>query len=68
MAKKAEEKNQTMEELFGELEEITDALEDDTLPLEEAFIKYQKGMELLKKCNDSVERVEKQLKILEEGE
>ena len=64
--KKAEEKR-TLEELFGELEAITAELEAQELPLEEAFAKYRKGMELLKECNAAVDTVEKELQILEEA-
>ncbi len=64
--KKAEEKR-TLEELFSELETITAELEAQELPLEEAFAKYRKGMELLKECNAAVDTVEKELQILEEA-
>ncbi len=66
MAKKEEKK--TVEELFSELEAITMRLEEEELPLEEAFLQYQKGMELLKECNAAIDTVEKQLQILEEAE
>lgn len=68
--KKKEEKEQkrTVEELFDELEEITAQLDEDELPLQEAFLKYQKGMQLLKECSEIVDKVEKELQILEEGE
>ncbi|MBE5931527.1 MAG: exodeoxyribonuclease VII small subunit [Lachnospiraceae bacterium] len=65
-AKKAEEKR-TLEELFGELETVTAELEAQELPLEEAFLKYRRGMELLKECNAAVDIVEKELQILEEA-
>lgn len=62
-----EEKKRSLEELFGELETITAELEVQELPLEEAFAKYCKGMELLKECNAAVDTVEKELQILEEA-
>ena len=65
MAKKEDKK--TVEELFSELEAITMRLEEEELPLEEAFLQYQKGMELLKECNAAIDTVEKQLQILEEA-
>ena len=65
-AKKAEEKR-TLEELFRELETVTAELEAQELPLEEAFLKYRRGMELLKECNAAVDTVEKELQILEEA-
>lgn len=65
-AKKAEN-TRTLEEMFEELEGITTELESKELPLEEAFLKYRKGMELLKQCNDAIDTVEKELQILEEA-
>ena len=34
--------------------------------LEETFKKYHKGIDLLKTCNDKIERIEKQIQILDE--
>lgn len=65
-AGKAEPKR-TLEELFAELEAVTAELEVQELPLEEAFSKYRRGMELLKECNAAVDTVEKELQILEEA-
>lgn len=61
------EKNPSLEEMLFLLEKITTELETEELPLEEAFEKYSKGMELLKKCNAEVDMVEKKLQILEEA-
>ena len=64
---KKSEPKKTVEELFAELESITMQLEAEELPLEEAFLKYRRGMELLKECNAAVDTVEKELQILEEA-
>ena len=64
---KTTEKKRTLEELFAELETVTAELEAQELPLEEAFGKYRRGMELLKECNAAVDTVEKELQILEEA-
>ena len=61
------EKKRSLEELFTELEAVTAELEVQELPLEEAFAKYRRGMELLKECNAAVDTVEKELQILEEA-
>lgn len=66
-AKKKAEKKRTLEELFEELESVTAELETEELPLEQAFLKYRRGMELLKECNAAVDKVEKELRILEEA-
>ena len=49
------EKELTLEEAFLRLEEVTRALEDENISLEESFTVYQKGMELLKYCNESID-------------
>lgn len=64
--KKTEQKR-TVDDLFAELESITSQLETEDLSLEEAFLRYRKGMELLKECNDAIDTVEKELQILEEA-
>lgn len=55
-----------LEEAFSRLEDIVERLEQDTISLEESFQIYQQGMELLKKCNESIENVEKQVLVLQE--
>lgn len=55
-----------LEEAFSRLEDIVERLEQDTISLEESFQIYQQGMELLKKCNESIENVEKQVLLLQE--
>ncbi len=60
---------QTLEEGFAKLDEVLEALESTEITLEEAFSTYAKGMELLKKCNDKIDRVEKKMQVInEEGE
>ena len=64
-----EEKGRSLEENFELIEDTIDRMEDEDIPLEEAFKLYQKGMKLLKECNDAIDRVEKQvLKLNAEGE
>ena len=59
----------TLEESFAGLDRMLEKLEDSSLPLEEALKLYQEGMELLAKCNDKIDLVEKQIMIVnEEGE
>lgn len=66
----AEEKQEmTLEEAFEKLDEILAALESRDITLEESFQTYQRGMELLKKCNEKIDRVEKKMLLMnEEGE
>ena len=64
MAAKADKdiaKENTLEENFELLSEVTEKLQSDDLPLEEAFEKYKKGMDLIKKCSDQIDKVEKEV-------
>ncbi len=59
----------TLEENFELLEAELARLEADNVSLEDAFAAYQKGMELLKSCNEQIDRVEKKvLKLSEDGQ
>ena len=44
----AEQKEQTLEEIFGEMEGLLEALESREISLEDSFEKYKEGMALLK--------------------
>ncbi len=64
MAAKADkniEKENTLEENFELLSEVTEKLQSDDLPLEEAFENYKKGMDLIKKCSEQIDKVEKEV-------
>lgn len=60
-------KEMSMEEAFSQLDGIVGRLESGEASLEEAFQIYQKGMELLKKCSDKIDRVEKKMMKLNEN-
>ena len=65
----AEGKELNLEEAFDKLEETVAALEQEDISLEESFQIYKSGMELLKKCNQAIEQVEKRVLVLnEDGE
>lgn len=65
----AKEEEQTLEELFAGLEEVIGGMEQPEVSLEESFKLYHKGMNLLKSCNDRLDRIEKKMLVLdEEGE
>ncbi|MGI6017890.1 MAG: exodeoxyribonuclease VII small subunit [Marvinbryantia sp.] len=71
MAEKKAKKEQelTLEQSFEKLEELLTFLESREITLEESFAAYQKGMELLKHCNEKIDQVEKKMQVLgEEGE
>ena len=56
----------TIEETFAKIEETIEKLEQDDIALEDAFAAYSEGMKLLKDCNDAIDKVEKQVILLEE--
>lgn len=57
----------TIEETFAALDELIDKLESGRGSLEDAFKNYEKGMKLVKSCNDKIETIEKQILILNGG-
>lgn len=56
----------TLEQSFDMLNQIMVELEKEDVTLEDSFRLYQEGMKLLKECNESIDKVEKKLLILEE--
>lgn len=58
----------TIEEGFDRLENIIRKLEQDEVSLEESFALYQRGVTLVKECNDKIDLVEKQIKLIEGNE
>lgn len=61
------EPEKSLETAFEEMNQIIAKLEEDEVSLEDSFRLYKEGMDLLKYCNTSIDKVEKQLIILEEG-
>ena len=59
-------KDKSLEEVFEQLDQIIENLEETTVSLEDSFQLYHKGMELLKVCNDKIDTVEKKMLILDE--
>lgn len=58
----------TLEENFAKLEETILRLEAEDISLEEAFTAYNQGMQLLKECNDQIDKTEKEvLKLSADG-
>ncbi len=56
----------SLEEAFSLLDDITRTLEDEEITLEDSFQAYKKGMDLLKVCNDKIDKVEKKVLMLNE--
>ena len=47
-----------------ELDAILKALDGEEISLEDSFAMYQKGMTLLKSCNEKIDTVEKKILIM----
>ncbi len=59
-------KKQSIEEAFGCLDKLIEELQGGNLTLEESFKKYEEGMKLVKSCNESIDKVEKKLIVIDE--
>ena len=56
---------QNFEQALSELEQIIEEIENDEVKLEVALEKYQKGVSLVKYCQDKLVEVEQKIKILD---
>lgn len=61
-------KAQTLEQSFEKLEEIIQRLEDGSISLEDSFKAYNEGIKLIKNCNQQLDKVEKQIIVLNDKE
>ena len=52
---------------FGKLDGILKTLEDRDTTLEDSFAAYEQGIRYLKACNDKIDRVEKQMLVMNES-
>ena len=66
MSEKKQDKS--IEEIFAQLDELLEKLEASDTSLEESFACYEAGMKLVKACSDKIDKVEKQMLILQGGE
>ena len=58
----------TLDQVFEKLDEVLSSMEEEN-SLEKSFEYYHQGMDLLKACNYKIEKIEKQILILDqEGE
>ncbi len=61
------DKTVSLEKSFEKLESIIETLENPEISLEDSFKEYEKGMGLLKQCNEQIDKVEKKIQILNEN-
>jgi len=60
-------KEQTISEVFDNLDDVVKKLSSEENTLEKSFTLYQEGMQLLKTCNDKIDAVEKKILVMEEN-
>lgn len=58
-------KTVTFEAALRELEGIVQAMEGGDAPLEESLAQYERGMALLKQCQESLTKAEQKIRALE---
>ena len=56
------------EEALKQLEKITESMQNNDLPLEEALAAYQQGQELVHYCQQKLAEVEQKLQVFDNGE
>ena len=56
--------NITIEEGFDKLNDIIGKMEEQDVTLEDSFKLYNEGINLIKICNEKIDYVEKQIKII----
>ena len=62
MAKK--EEKMSLEQVLEKLDETIEKMKSGDVSLEESFDLYKKGMDYVKLCNDTIEKVEKKVLML----
>ena len=58
-------KKMSLEECFEGLDDIIVDLQSGELSLEDSFKKYEEGTKLIKKCTETIDKVEKKLIVVE---
>ena len=58
---------QSLETVLEQLDGIIEQLEAEDVSLEASFELYHKGMDLLKVCNEKIDKIEKKMMMLDEN-
>lgn len=61
------EKKENLEEMFDRLDQVIGTLEGEDVSLKEAFGLYDQGMKLIRRCNQTINEVEKKILVLDEN-
>jgi len=62
---KDEAERPSFEAMMEELEGVVEQLEEGNLPLDATFRAYQRGMELLKGCSETLADMERRIEVLD---
>ncbi|MEF9953965.1 MAG: exodeoxyribonuclease VII small subunit [Clostridium sp.] len=57
----------SIEEIFDQLEEVIGQLMNGDISLEDSFKYYESGMKMVKHCGEKIDKVEKEIIVLNEG-
>ena len=60
------ESKKTIEENFEEIETIIKNMQDENITLDKSFELYHQGLNLVKDCNSQIDKIEKQIQIINE--
>ena len=61
------ENKKSVEESFNEIESIIAEMQKEDVTLDQSCELYNQGLTLIKECNEKLDSMEKQIKIIEEG-
>lgn len=66
MPKAKKEPDITLEEAMNQINEIIEKMDKPDIPLDESFSLYSQGIKLVQLCNGKIDKVEKDIIILNE--
>ena len=55
-----------IEQNFEKLDELLEKMQDENVSLDESFEMYKEGIEIVKDSNEQIDKIEKQIEVLEE--
>ena len=64
-AENSQAKIDSFESAMAELNRLVDQLENGELPLEQSITVYQRGVELVRYCAKQLEKVDRQIEVLD---
>lgn len=61
------QESEDLEMMFRKLDEVITELESDEISLEQSFVLYNQGIEAIKKCNDTIDGIEKKVQMIDKN-